>query len=235
VSARVEKADNSGDSYFGLGILRSANAGNSWNLILTANSGALSFAGLGGTRMAFSTATGQMSTVVAAMAISSEGIVSGAVSSNTMPGLYTSADAGQTWNYNALSDPSGVIDAHSATSVSYNSAAGLFFAAVRYHGFYSSPDGVTWTRLVNQPGSSLLSTSACPPQSTSNGQTCSIFRAEITAVPTRNEMYVWFVYYAGGELTDGGVWQSLNAGASWTQISDSGITNCGDALGCGIE
>ncbi len=47
------EADNSADSYFGLGILRSANGGNTWTLISTANSGALSFSGLGGTRMAF--------------------------------------------------------------------------------------------------------------------------------------------------------------------------------------
>jgi len=36
----------------------------------------------------------------------------------------------------------------------------MFFAAERYHGFYSSPDGLTWTRLANQPG--LLSTANCP-------------------------------------------------------------------------
>lgn len=234
ILAATGEADNSGDSYFGLGILRSANGGNSWNLISTANSGVLSFAGLGGTRMAFSTASGQTSTAVAAMAISSEGIVSGAVSADTMPGLYTSADTGQTWNYDAISDPGGAIDAQSATSVVYNPAAGLFFAAIRYHGFYSSPNGVNWTRLANQPGSGLLSTSACPPQSTSNGQSCPMFRAEITAVPTRNEMYTWFVYYAAGELTDGGIWQSLNGGVSWNQISDSGITDCGDPIGCGV-
>ena len=235
ILAATGEADNSGDSYFGLGILRSNNAGSSWSLVSTANSGALSFAGLGGARMAFSTATGQTNTVVAAMAVSSEGVVSGAMSANTTPGLYTSSDAGQTWSLDALSDAGGAIDAQSATSVVYNSGAGLFLAAVRYHGFYSSPDGVSWTRLTNQPGGSLLSTSACPPQSTSNAQTCPVFRAEITAIPNRNEMYVWFVYYAAGQLTDGGIWQSLNGGASWTQISDSGITDCGDPLGCGVE
>jgi hypothetical protein len=189
ILAATGEADNSGDSYFGLGILRSANAGNSWSLISTANSGALSSAGLEGTRMAFSTASGQTNTVVAAMAISSEAIVSGAASTNTMPGLYTSQNAGQTWSYNSISDPGGAIDAQSATSVVYNSGAGLFFAAIRYRGFYSSPDGATWTRLANQPGGSILSSSACPPQSTSNAQTCPIFRAEITAIPNRNEMH----------------------------------------------
>src|SRR5579864_6057203 len=169
------EADNSGDSYFGLGILRSVDAVSTKNLVRTANSGALSFSGLGGTRMAFSTA-GSMNTVVAAMATTSEGMVDGAVTSQTTRGLYTSPDAGVTWSYNALRDSGVATDATSATSVVYNSAAGLFFAAVRYHGFYSSPDGTHWTRLANQPGGTLLSTAACPAQSTSNNSGCPIYR-----------------------------------------------------------
>jgi hypothetical protein len=50
------EADNSADSYFGLGILRSADGGNTGTLIPTANGGTYSFSGLGATRMAFSTA-----------------------------------------------------------------------------------------------------------------------------------------------------------------------------------
>ena len=235
ILAATGEADNSGDSYFGLGILRSTDAGNTWTLIPTANSGSLSFSGLGGTRMAFSSAT--PTTVVSAMATTSEGIISGAVTANTKRGLYTSLDAGQTWTYNALLDPgSQATDATSATSVIYNAKAGMFFAAVRYHGFYSSPDGVTWTRLASQPGGAALSTSACPPQSASNSQTCPIYRAEITVVPGRNEMYAWYIYFAStGRLTDGGVWQSRNGGTSWTQIADTAISNCGDQFGCGVE
>ncbi len=227
------EADNSADSYFGLGILRSANGGNSWTLVSTANAGALSFSGLGGTRMAFDTASGQTSTVVAAMAASSEGEVSGALTSNTYRGLYTSTDAGQTWTYNSLFS-GGTAEATSATSVVYNAAAGLFFAALRYHGFYSSPDGVTWTALANQPGTpSLLNAAACPSNYVT---TCPIYRAEITVVPGRNEMYVWFVSLDSNDNpVDQGIWQTKNSGASWTQISDSGITNCGDVSGCGVE
>ena len=77
ILAATGEANNSGDSYFGLGILRSANAGSTWTLIPGANAGALSFSGLGGTRMAFSTANGQTNAVVAAMATSSEGLVDG--------------------------------------------------------------------------------------------------------------------------------------------------------------
>ncbi len=236
ILAATGEANNSGDSYFGLGILRSTDGGSSWTLIPTANNGALSFSGLGGTRMAFSTTAGQTGVVVAAMATSSEGFADGAVTSSTIPGLYTSRDAGQSWTHNALSDPGGATDATSATSAVYNAAAGLFFAAVRFHGFYSSHDGVSWTRLANQPGGAALSPAACPPNSASNGYSCPIFRGEIAVVPGRSEMYAWYVYVdPSGAVTDGGIWQSTNGGVSWTAISDSGIANCGDGRGCGVE
>jgi hypothetical protein len=177
------EANNSSDSYFGLGILRSGDAGNTWALISTANNGALSFSGLGGTHMAFSTP----GTVVAAMATTTEGGIDGTVSANTTRGLYTSLDAGLSWTYNALLDPgSQSTDATSSTAVAYNAAAGLFFAAVRYHGFYSSPDGIHWTRLANQPGGALLSTAACPPLSTSNNRACAVYGGRRLVKPNRN-------------------------------------------------
>jgi hypothetical protein len=231
ILAGTGEADNSADSYFGLGIMRSADGGNTWTLLSSANNGTYSFSGLGATRMAFSTA--QTSTVVAAMAATAEGETDGALTSNTYRGLYTSTDAGQTWTYNALF--SSASEATSATSVVYNAAAALFFAAERYHGFYSSPDGLTWTRLATQPGAAgLLSTTACPQNYVT---TCPIYRGEITVVPGRNEMYVWFVSLNSttSEPVDQGIWQSTNGGASWTQISDSGIINCGDGEGCGVD
>ncbi len=224
------EADNSADSYFGVGILRSTNGGSSWTLIPTANSGALSFSGLGATQIAFSTAN---TNLVAAMAATSEGVTDGALTSGTYRGLYTSTDAGQTWTYDTLF-PGGAAEATSATSVVYNAAAGLFFAAIRYHGFYSSPDGMNWTILPNQPGSAgLLSAAACPQNYSTS---CPIYRGEITVVPGRNEMYVWFISLdTDNNPMDQGIWQSENGGASWIQISDSGITNCGDIDGCGVD
>lgn len=233
ILAATGEANNSGDSYFGLGILRSTDAGNSWTLVSTANNGALSFNGLGGTRMAFK---GQTNVVVSAMGASSEGLIDGAVTANTKRGLYTSVNAGESWIYNALVDPGGATDATSATSVVYNATAGLFYAAIRYHGFYSSPDGLTWTRLANQPGGAVLSPTACPAQSTSNNRGCPMYRGEISVVPGRNEMYVWYVFLDSyGNTQDGGIWKSVNGGVGWTAISDAGISNCGDIGGCGVE
>jgi hypothetical protein len=236
ILAGTGEADNSADSYFGLGILRSADGGNSWTLISTANSGALSFSGLGATRMAFSTASGQAGTVVAAMASTAEGVAENALTANTLRGLYTSTDAGQSWTYISLFS-GGASQATSATSVAYNASAGLFFAAVRYHGFYSSPDGLAWTQLAAQPGApGLLSPTACPQN---YSPTCPIYRGEITVVPGRNEMYVWFISLdSNNNPVDQGIWETMNAGASWTQVNDSGITNCeinGNTLGCGVQ
>jgi hypothetical protein len=235
ILAATGEANNTFDSYFGLGILRSTDGGNTWApIISTSNGGALSFSGLGGTRLAFSTA--QPSTVVSAMATTSEGMDDGAITANTSRGLYTSVDAGQSWTYDALVDPGGATDATSATSVVYNAGASKFFAAIRYHGFYSSPDGTTWTRLAVQPGGASLSTTVCPPQSVSNNRSCPLYRAEITAVPARNEMYAWFISLnPSGSSIDGGIWKSLNGGTSWTSIANSAITSCGDFDGCGVE
>ena len=235
VLAGTGEANSSADSYFGLGILRSADGGNTWTLISAAgsSSGTVSFSGLGAARMAFSTATGQTNTVVAAMGATAEGETENALTSNVYRGLYTSTDAGQTWTYDTLFS-GGAGEATSATSVVYNAVAGLFFAALRYHGFYSSPDGVTWTRLINQPGAAgLLSTTACPQNFAA---TCPIYRGEITVVPGRNEMYTWFIALdTNNNPVDQGIWESGNGGASWTQISDTGIVNCGDVDGCGVD
>jgi len=237
IIAATGEADNSGDSYFGAGMLRSADGGQTWTNVSTASYGSsqVSLAGLGGTAVAFSTAQGQTNTVVAAMATSSEAYLDGAYDTNTVRGLYTSTDGGEDWAYDTLIDPSGPATSASATSVVYNAAAQLFIAAVRYHGFYSSPDGLNWTRLANQPGAAgLLSTANCPPASSSS---CLLYRAEITVVPGRNEMYTWFIGIdpATGDLLDEGIWQTTNGGSQWTQISDAGITQCGDPAGCGIS
>ncbi|PYX26202.1 MAG: hypothetical protein DMG82_02665, partial [Acidobacteria bacterium] len=228
--------NSSADSYYGLGILRSANGGATWSLISSDATGTRSFAGLGFSKIAFSTSNPQL--VVAAAAAAAEGIVLGLENPPTVNrGIYYSQDAGQTWRYASVKDGSSVVSPGSVTSVVYNAAAGKFFAAVRYHGIYSSPDGVNWTRLAdaNQPGA-RLSTANCPATTSS---TCPIYRAEIAVVAGRNEMYTWVVALdSTGLEVDGGLWQSLNGGtAAWTSIPDGGITDCGDPGlgGCGVQ
>jgi photosystem II stability/assembly factor-like uncharacterized protein len=234
VLAGTGETNSSGDSYYGLGILRSADGGQTWTLIPQDSTGTHSFAGLGFSQISFSTSNPNLA--VAAAGSATEGIVEGLENPLTMNRrLYYSADAGVNWQAANVND-SGVPTAPaSVTSVVYNSVAGMFYAAIRFHGIYSSPDGISWIRLPNQPGAGLNSV-VCPAQAVLPSS-CPIYRGEIAVVPppanqpTRNEMYAWYV---DANDTDQGIWQSLNGGTSWTRINDSGIANCGDFFGgCG--
>src|SRR5438445_3624673 len=220
------ETNSSMDSYYGLGILRSADAGNTWALITQDSSGAHPFAGMGFSKIAFSTANPSL--VVAAAAGASQGVIDGLENPvNTNREIYYSNNGGVSWSYANVSDVGTAIQPNSATSVIYNAVAGKFFAAIRFHGFYSSSDGVNWTRLATQPGG--LSTFACPTIPASQG--CPIYRGEFAVVPGRNEMYVWYV---DENENDQGIWPTTDGGNTWKQLDDSGITNCGDfSGGCG--
>ena len=190
---------------------------------------------MGFSKIAFSSNPSSLNVAVAATAGASEGIIEGLENPLTANlGLYYSGDGGNTWRYGNVSDNGVATAPGSASSVVYNAVAnsglGQFFAALRYHGFYSSLDGgQTWTRLANQPGGGLSAT-ACPPNPRSSS--CPIYRGEIAVVPGRNEMYFWYV---DTNNFDQGIWESTDGGNSWAQIDDTGIINCGDQLGCGTE
>jgi hypothetical protein len=234
------ETNNSGDSYYGLGILRSANAGSTWTPITGAASGQ-SFLGVGFSKIAFSSA--QPNIVVAATA-GDNGLDLGLEedANSTARGLYFSINAGVTWNRVLLSD--NAVPA-SVSSVVYNPSQGTlgtFYAFIRRHGLYSSTDGQHFTRLALQPTAGLASGS-CP--ATSNSNTCLVYRGEIALVPGRDEMYVWVVdvqFDVSGNPSpvDEGIVRSLNGGTNWVPIPDNGITNCGDNAfgadsGCGVE
>jgi hypothetical protein len=214
------------DSYYGLGILRSSDGGAHWNLIAAADGGQAPFAGLGFSRIVFSSDHPNL-------------VVAGASNFTFYPGsgssgqgLYYSTDYGASWHAAAVKDGAAGTIQRSVTDVAYNSGAGKFFAAMAWHGIYSSTDGVNWARLTNQPGGSSLSAAACP---VSGVSTCPILRGEIAVHPTKNEMYAWYI--SGdpslGNFADQGIWKSTDGGSTWTAISESGIENCGDFEGCG--
>ncbi len=229
------EANSSVDSYYGLGILRSADAGNTWTLIAQDNTATHVFAGVGFSQIAFSVSNPNL--VVAAAASTAQGELDGLQNPLTANlGLYYSSDAGQSWNYATALDGASTVLPGSATAVVHNAAANLFFAALRFHGFYRSSDGIHWTRLTSQPGNGL-STLACP--ASPSLPTCPIYRGEIAVVPKRaganglGEMYVWYV---DANDADQGIWKSVDGGATWTPINDAGIAQCGDLLGgCGTE
>jgi len=229
------ETNNSSDSYYGLGILRSVDGGATWSLIDSATDPAsipartISFTGLGFSKIAFNTAAGQTSQVVAAAA-SSNASNTGAGNSNFARGLYYSRDAGLTWNLAFISDD-GVnpIAFSSGTDVVYSATAGKFFAAVRSQGIYSSSDGgATWQRLTGQPGGANLSLANCP---SFGSLSCPIFRGQIAVRPGTGELYV--AYVDATEIFRG-IYRSLDNGATWSaDLGEAGYTSCGDSLGCG--
>jgi len=251
------ETNSSGDSYYGLGILRSADGGSTWTEITgIGQTPDQSFLGIGFSKIAFSTVNPR---VVVAATAGDNGLCLGeeaAPAGNSGPclgpqedgnsparGLYDSQDGGVTWNRVTLTD--GAIPS-SAAAVIYNplqGTSGTFYAFIRRHGLYSSTDGQTFTRLAAQPTTGLASAN-CP--AGSNATSCLIYRGEFAVVPGRNEMYVWVVDIqpdANGNpaAADEGIYQSTNGGANWTPIPDNGITNCGDSAfgpdnsGCGVE
>ncbi len=187
------------DFYYGAGILRSTDGGITWTLAQRSNdgvSGNHDFFGLSVAALAFSTLNPQ--TVVAALSQSAEGILVNAPSNTAcLMGLYYSSDAGITWHLATILDGNQVVQSpqvlgitgNAATSVVWNPIRQLFLAAVAGHGYYSSPDGITWTRLKNQPGSGL-NLQTCPTSLTASPtSTCPLFRGVLAVQPNTGDTF----------------------------------------------
>lgn len=208
------------DSYYGEGILRSTDGGQTWALAQRSNdgtNGTHSFIGLGSAGFAWSTATPSL--VVAAMSSSAEGELVGAVSTNSVRGLYYSTDAGVNWKMATLYDGASIVQqplplgagggaGSAATAVVWNPLRRRFYAAVRAHGFYESVDGATWTRMTSQPGTGLT-TAACPVGVNGVGAaTCPIFRGALAVQPVSGDLFALSVDAAEN---DNGLWQDACA------------------------
>src|ERR1051326_8469185 len=90
------ETNSSTDSYYGLGVLRSTNGGASWNLISQDVGSTHSFAGIGFSKIAFSTANPNL--VVAATAGASQGLIDG-LANPPSPNLgFYSSTEGSHWS-----------------------------------------------------------------------------------------------------------------------------------------
>ena len=202
------------DSYYGAGILRSGDGGNSWTLITATADSKYLFAGEGFAGFAWSTVNPQQ--VVAAVSQAYEGtLVNAVIAGSSYEGLYSSSDGGVTWNLATIRDGAGqdvqgpadafaLPDGNAATSVVWNPARQMFVAAVRYHGYYQSTDGVTWTRMAAQPGAGLAQ-AACPTNGGLPGSIdCPIFRGTLAVNPLTGDTFAWTV---DAYNQDQGLWQ----------------------------
>jgi hypothetical protein len=212
------------DSYYGAGILRSTDGGTTWSLIYTTSDKLYSFAGEGIAGFAWSTVNQQL--VVVAVSQAYEGtLVNADWPGQSYEGLYYSSDGGATWSLARITDgaagdvqgPGDAFaqpDGNAATSVVWNPVRQLFVAAVRSHGYYQSTDGITWTRMTNQPGSGLMAGSGlCPTNSggTTGSPACPIFRGVLAVNPQTGDTFAWTVDEYN---QDQGIWQDLCAASA---------------------
>jgi hypothetical protein len=221
------------DSYYGAGILRSADHGVTWTLLTqttsAANGAPLFFTFFGNSFAGFAWSTTNPNLVVAAVSSAAEGptqesLVNAGLGRSNIRGLYYSQDAGQSWRLSTISDGIGSPvqseqtvfsgPGNAATSVVWNPVRQMFYAAVRFHGYYQSADGITWTRLANQPGASQpgnnpsgnnLNALYCPANPGSTGSTgCPIFRGALAVQPVTGDL---FSLTADDNNFDQGLWR----------------------------
>ncbi len=214
VLAGTGDPNDASDSYYGEGILRSTDGGNTWTLTQQSNDGVAghhSFVGLGVAGFAWSGTTPGL--VVAALSQAAEGILVNAPDpTNSVMGLYYSQDSGVTWQMGIIEDGSHVVQiassatypGNAATAVVWNPVRQLFYAAVRFHGYYQSSNGILWTRMAQQPGTGLTTT-ACPTNPNGVGNSsCPIFRGALAVQPTSGDTFALTV---DANNLDQGLWQ----------------------------
>ena len=209
------------DSWYGAGLLRSTDSGNTWTLITHAAqeaSGVIpNFTGNAFAGFAWSTSSPNL--VVAAVSQSEYSAIIGLSNQLSLLGLYYSLDAGATWQLATIEDGSTVIQSpaiavvagNAATSIVWNPVRNRFYAAIRNHGYYESSDGMTFTRLAGQPGVNLTTT-LCPPHPGNVGSfSCPMFRGVLAVQPVTGDMFALSV---DQNNLDQGLWQDVcNAGS----------------------
>jgi len=234
VLAGTGDPNDAADSFYGSGLLRSADGGSTWTLIQESQDSDVSaannhsFVGLGFAGFAWSTTVA--GTVVAAVSQAAEGVLVNAASdSASVMGLYYSTDNGVTWLMSTVMDGTQILQSaaltvgdpgRAATAVVWNPVRKRFYAAIRYHGYYQSADGITWTRLLNQPGTGLTLT-ACPTApGTIGSSSCPIFRGALAVQPNTGDIFTLTV--DSGNV-DQGLWQDVCA-LSGTSCSNTTVT-----------
>jgi hypothetical protein len=264
VLAGTGVANDTTASYFGDGILRSTNGGGSWTLIPRSSdeTGGMSnvnfnFAGNGIAGFAWGGSVASP-VVVAAVSQSEQGVELGTVNGNqgqSVLGIYYSLDLGQSWMMATITDGAGSLVqspqmdflsceaaispepcGNAVTSVVWNPMRQRFYAAVRFHGYYESPDGQTWTRLESQPGANLTA-AMCPAyqgtEGTPGSEACPIYNGVLAVQPVTGDT---FALTTDINNKDQGLWRDVCAPASdacssstisFTQINDAALDTGG--------
>ena len=212
------EANMSGDSYYGVGILKSTDDGGSWTLVSTANSGAISFLGLTFSKIVVDPVNPNIVMAGAVFGCCDNGL------NQTNMGLYRSTDSGATWTQvpdsNVTFNVSGAQFAtHSCTDLIYESSSGTYYAGTRGEGIFKSTDqGATWTQLTSplQAGVTASLTNFARVSLASRGVTLWALACDSSAAPSAS--------VTGGT----GLAQSNDGGTTWAPVNlPGGLFNAG--------
>jgi hypothetical protein len=194
-----------GDNFYGRGIMKSVDGGQTWSIATSADGGAKPFLGLGFYRIAVDPTNPHVLLAAAADTLVSYG------APTVFPGVYRSSDGGITWTEVLQITDSLSPHGKSATEVIYDPGRSAFYAAIAGAGFYRSLDhGLTWSGLPSPfTGGRTVTTN-------------SLFRgafavrggslyAAVAGVP--------ITPCSGGTTPcDTGLYQSTDGGSTWTPI-----------------
>jgi hypothetical protein len=196
------EANNSGDSYYGAGVLKSTDAGAHWTQL-----GAATFVGpQSSSRLAGGAHIGAL----AVDPKNNQVILAGVqfVTSNSLSGIYRSVDGGTNWALVATASGAP------GTAVVFDPVnAGVVYAALGYsfgtaaNGVYRSADhGATWTKL-NGTGANLFPTSG-------------VGRIDVDlARTTPTTLYAAVANSA--ETSFLGMFKTTDSGANWTKLTNT--------------
>lgn len=212
------EANNSLDSYYGVGILKGVNSGSGWKwtLVSSADGGAHPLLGLAFARILVDPVNPQ---ILLAAGGSSTNLSSASLTSYTR-GIYRSTDGGQSWSL-AYTVSDAASSNYSCTDLTYDAADKVYFAAFRDHGIYKSSDqGQTWA-AVGSP-SPFVNASAA-------NLTQFFYRAALAygngvlyaLVSDSNGLPAAPNPCAQGQTTgcDTGLYESLNGGGAWAPVA----------------
>lgn len=230
--------NNSGDSYYGAGILKSTDGGSTW----TQYAGPFAGGANGGARIGGLAVHPTNSNVVLAAV--------GCCNSSLTSGVYRSADGGQTWTQ------AGNVSESQAYNVIFDSTGANAYASFDGNGVYKSTNGgVTWA-ADNGSGSNVLPTGsntgrvalAMDPNTNAtlfadvtNNSTSGLYGlykttdggtnwTRLSSTPDYCTSQCWYdnviavapgnsnVVFAGGAGWGSQIFQSLNGGSTWTAI-----------------
>ncbi|HTC21750.1 MAG TPA: hypothetical protein VK859_12925, partial [bacterium] len=202
----VGTGDYNGDDWFGEGIFKSTDGGNTWTLTSTANAGAISLYGMTFSKIMVDPVNPNI--VLACTADNGGGDPGGPFP--TRFGLYRSTNSGTTWTKVTTVTSGTALGNNGFQDLTYDSSTATYYAAVNGTGVYKSTNqGASWAQTTT-PFASGTAVSAA-----NFTRVCVAARAG----------KLWCLMVAGNVLstpvtaTDTGLSESDDGGNTWSAVS----------------